>query len=190
MYHPSDSLGCVRLVGGALVFHRPSSKRKGRSLIEQPLLLSFSPDKANENHQMIGIHKGNHVSRHSPCEMPSTYRCLHSWLSRHRHLQWHFQWARCWEDCPVQILPSFISLQFTSVVAFTVCNTPPPHTHTNTHKLFFFIHRVSWCNPSCSWAREALCLSLPNCWIIGIHRSAQFVKCVLVHARFHLEMLS
>lgn len=144
MYHPSDSLGCVCfVVGAAVVLHRSSSKRKGRSLIEQPLLWVSVQTK------LMKITRWLKPTKEVTCNgtVPARDLALPGAFTPGRQGT-----DTCSEPVAEKTVqcktspPSFLSSSLLWWLSQSV--TPPPPT--NTHKLLFSF--------------EALCLSLPNCW--------------------------
>lgn len=171
MYHPSDSLGCVCfVVGAAVVLHRSSSKRKGRSLIEQPLLWVSVQTK------LMKITRWLKPTKEVTCNgtVPARYLALPGAFT-----PGHQGTDTCSEPVAEKTVqcktppPSFLSSSLLWWLSQSVTHTHPQPTHTK----FYFLLKLS-----------ALASQIAG--IIGIHHSAQLVKCVLVHAHFHLEMLS
>lgn len=144
MYHPSDSLGCVCfVVGAAVVLHRSSSKRKGRSLIEQPLLWVSVQTK------LMKITRWLKPTKEVTCNgtVPARYLALPGAFTPGRQGT-----DTCSEPVAEKTVqcktspPSFLSSSLLWWLSQSVTHHPP----TNTHKVLFSF--------------EALCLSLTNCW--------------------------
>lgn len=170
MYHPSDSLGCVCfVVGAAVVLHRSSSKRKGRSLIEQPLLWVSVQTK------LMKITRWLKPTKEVTCNgtVPARYLALPGAFTPGRQGT-----DTCSEPVAEKTVQCKTSLLHFSPAHFcggfhSLSHTTPQPTHTK----FYFLLKF-------------FALASQIAGIIGIHHSAQLVKCVLVHAHFHLEMLS
>lgn len=146
MYHPSDSLGCVCfVVGAAVVLHRSSSKRKGRSLIEQPLLWVSVQTK------LMKITRWLKPTKEVTCKgtVPARYLALPGAFTPGRQGT-----DTCSEPVAEKTVqcktspPSFLSSSLLWWLSQSVTHTHTPST--NTHKVLFSF--------------EAVCLSLTNCW--------------------------
>lgn len=153
MYHPSDSLGCVRLVGGAVVFHRSSSKRKGRSLIEQPLLWVSVQTK------LMKITRWLKPTKEVTCNGSVPARCLAVTGAFTPGCQGTDTCSGIFSEPVAEKTvqcknspPSFLSSSLLWWLSQSV--TPPPHTHQHTQTFLFYTQGLlmqpqlflSWCS--------------------------------------------